>query len=81
MSGDKAGTPIPTNATINESAVISPTRISFSRATARPFGVHFPTAAIHAGIVSKGKKEPPIISKGNMTTVVNRFAGRSLEIG
>ena len=44
-----------------------PATISFRRTRARPFGVHRPTAAIHSGIASKGKNEPPSITIGNST--------------
>ena len=51
---------------------------AFVCVTARPFGVQRPMLAIHGGMTSNGKNDPPIIISGNTTIVVSMFAPRWL---
>ena len=79
--GNRGATPILGQqlflSSLNQQYSIGGTGI-FSRvlATASPFGVHRPMAAIHGGITSNGNTEPPIIINGNITIIVMRLAVR-----
>ena len=67
-----------TGAAQSERALTAPNRMSCTRVTASPFGVHLPMATIHAGMVSNGKKEPPIMIRGNNTIWESTPAVRAL---
>ena len=58
-----------------DSRVGRPKRISFRRATASPFGVQPPMFAIHAGMSSNGKNDPPLIMSGTTILTDHVVAG------